>query len=78
MTLNSDCLQACSVTVQFGTEPISGGSCDIQANSTREKLLSPGNNATFSVEAGSVIRASDERYCYHISPCGQDGEFFYV
>jgi hypothetical protein len=72
VTVNIYCKITCPAIVMFGTQPISGGSCDIQANTTSEELLSAGNNATFSVDTGSIARASDERYCYHINYCEQD------
>ena len=73
--MNRDCRNKCPVTVHFGIQPVGGGSCDIQANTISKQLLSPGDNATFSVEAGTVTRASDERYCYNVDLCGENGEY---
>ena len=74
--MNRDCRNKCPVTVHFGTQPVSGDSCDIQANAKSKKPLSPGDNATLSVDAGTVTRASDERYCYKVSICRENGEYF--
>ena len=76
VTVNIYCKITCPAIVMFGTQPVSSGSCDIQANTTSEELISAGNNATFTVETGSIARASDEEYCYDISYCEQDGESF--
>ena len=60
--------------VSFGTEPASGGgSCDSQAKDSTESL-SPGDTATFSVDANSVSRELGERYCYLVSLCESIGE----
>ena len=74
VTVNSRCPMECPVTVAFGTQPISGGTCVTQANVTSEPL-SPGATANLSVEAGSVIRMSSENYCYLISLCGKQSKY---
>lgn len=79
VTANSGCPQVCSVTVVFGTQPpSSGNTCDIQTNTTSQKLLSPGEIATFSVEASSITRESNESYCHDVSHCGQHGEYIII
>ena len=74
VTYNRGCRMQCPVAVSFGTQPFSGGggNCAIQAEDTRE-VLSPGETATFSVNAGSVTRESGEVYCYTVSVCGEIG-----
>ena len=73
LTYDRGCFMQCAVTVSFGTQPLSGGgNCAIQAKDTRE-VLSPGETATFSVNAGSVTRESGEVYCYTVSVCGEIG-----
>ena len=75
LTFNSGCPMMCPVEVSFGTEPVGGGSCDIQAKSSNESL-SPGDTATFSVDADSVFQESGERYCYLVTLCGNIGEYY--
>ncbi|CAI8031893.1 hypothetical protein GBAR_LOCUS18060 [Geodia barretti] len=71
VSVNSRCPMKCPVTVLFGTKPRSGyGDCsNIQRNVTKGPL-SPGDSATFSVEAASVILGDGEKYCYLVSLCG--------
>ena len=73
LTVNSGCPMTCPVVVSFGTESDGGGSCDIQAKSSTESL-SPGDTATFSVDADSVSRESGDQYCYLVSLCGIIGK----
>ena len=78
LTVNSECpMIKCPVAVMFGTESEDGGSCDIQQNVTKGPLT-PGETATFTVDAGSVIRLPDEKYCYLTSLCGYNGEYTYL
>ena len=75
LTVNSDCPMECPTTVSFGTQLISGGSCNITANVSREDPLSPGETVTFSLEPGSVSLEAGEKYCYHVSrPCDKNRE----
>ena len=73
VTLNKYCQEIdCPITVSFGTRPVTGV-CAVQQCVTKD--LSPGGNATFSVETASVSRESDEEYCFKVSRCGGPGEF---
>ena len=77
LTVNSACPMRCPVIVSFGTEPAkSDGCCYVQAIAT-EHSLSPGDTATFSVDADSVSRESGERYCYLVTLCGNIGKLVY-
>ena len=75
VSVNSRCPMKCPVTVLFGTKPRSGsGDCsNIQGNVTKGPL-SPGDSATFSVEAASVTLGDGEKYCYLVSLCGNISE----
>ena len=75
VTVNSRCPMKCPVTVAFGTQPISGGTCVTQANVTTKEPLSPGATANLSVVAGSVSRKSGGEYCYLITLCGNLGKW---
>ena len=77
LTVNSECQMECPVAVMFGTESETGGSCDIQQNVTKGPLT-PGETVTFTVDAGSVIRLSGEKYCYLTSVCEYNGECTYL
>ena len=74
LTVNSECPEECPIAVMFGTEPEAGGSCDIQQNVFKGSFA-PGETTTFSVDTGSVIRLSGERYCYSTSLCGNISEY---
>ena len=76
LTVNSACPMRCPVVVSFGTEPTDGGSCYVQENSTKQSL-SPGDTATFSVDADSVSRESGEKYCYLVTLCGNIGNLVF-
>ena len=74
LTVNNGCPMRCPVVVSFGTEPAAGGgSCDPQAKDSTESL-SPGDTATFSVDADSVSRGPGERYCYLVTLCENIGK----
>jgi hypothetical protein len=70
VTVNTACTVSCPVTVSFGTQPVSSGSCEFQQNVTSKMPLSPGDTTTLSVEAGSVTIQSGETYCYLVTLCG--------
>lgn len=73
VTMNKYCLLECPVTASFGTRPTTGSGCDVQRNDTGK--LSPGETDKFSVDTASVVRESDEEYCFRVSACGYLGEF---
>ncbi|CAI8015503.1 hypothetical protein GBAR_LOCUS9598 [Geodia barretti] len=75
VTVNTACTVSCPVTVSFGTQPVSNGSCEFQQNVTSEQPLSPGDTTTLSVEAGSVTIQSGETYCYLVTLCGNPGKY---
>ena len=74
LTVNSECSKECPIAVMFGTESEAGGSCNIQQNVIKGSFA-PGGTTTFSVDAGSVIRLSGERYCYSRGLCGNISEY---
>ena len=57
-----------SAQLQFGTESHGSNTCDIQT--IIDELISPGENATFSVEASSIIIESNGSFCHYITHCG--------
>ena len=78
LRVNTACTVSCPVTVSFGTQPVSNGSCEFQQNVTSEQPLSPGDTTTLSVEAGSVNIKSGEKYCYLVSLCGKPGKYSFI
>ena len=78
VTVNTACTVRCPVTVSFGTQPVSSGSCEFQQNVTSEQPLSPGDSTTLSVEAGSVTIQSGETYCYLVTLCGNPGKYSFI
>ena len=78
LRVNTACTMSCLVTVSFGTQPVSNGSCEFQQNAASEQPLSPGNTTTLSVEAGSVTIQSGETYCYLVTLCGNPGKYSFI
>ena len=74
VTVNSGCPKSCPVIVSFGTKPPEADGCGAQVNVTSEEDLSPGETETFSVEADTVSRDSDEVYCFTVILCGNTGK----
>ena len=71
VTVRTVCTIRCHVTVSFGTQPISNGSCEFQHNVTSKEPLSPGETDNFT---GSYIPLkSGEEYCYLVTLCGTPG-----
>ena len=72
VTVRTVCTVRCHVTVSFGTQPISNGSCEFQHNVTSKEPLSPGETDNFT---GSYIPLkSGEEYCYLVTLCGTPGK----
>ena len=69
LTINGDCPKAkYLVVVTFGARPVGRADdrCTSQKNVTKDPL-SPGETASFSLEAESVSLRAEEEYCYFVS-----------